>query len=141
MYTCTDGCTHVCDLVTLFHQRKFTDTDLKENLLQTSKCANEPLVLGILISLSTHSKVLTKSLKKFLCIKEKRKTSNTFQSHNTVRPHLFAPQIFSSLTFRSSNSLEQIYNNPTVHHTTVPSFIQFPPFIRNFHPERMCVDK
>jgi hypothetical protein len=28
--------------------------------------------------------------------------------------------------------MKQIRNNPTVHYTTAPSFIQFPHYIRNF---------
>ena len=52
---------------------------------------------------------------------------------STVRPHLSAPQISSSLTFRSSfywnkSAIILLY---TIY-TAAPSFIQFPHFIHNF---------
>ena len=86
-----------------------------------SGCATVDIVLVATPTAVVLEPTFTKYVSCALCIKTCTMRSHTSAPFDSQFPHLLQLLL-----------LKQICNNPTVHYTTAPSFIQFPHFIHNF---------
>ena len=104
----------------------FSQAHFGENT-DISRSLEALLVIQLMRQQPTHGSAMAKSTMVSYCLRRSA--------------HLQGMCSETSLICTSEFLVEQICNNPTVHYTIAPSFIQFPHFICNFIQNKMCVHK